>query len=718
MNSILKWIVVGGLFLLPISVLLVTNSLFFPFITGKAFYYRIIVEIVFAAWILLMLGNPEYRLYKQKIYYVLFAFLGVLFISNILSEFPYKAFWSNFERMDGWIALVHHVAFFVVISSVFTTYKLWEKFWKLTLAVSVIVCFYGFLQKIGVLQSIQGGYRVDGTFGNPAYLAVYNLFNVFLAAWFLYKSRSKGLKVLYGLIGLFNLLNLFWTATRGAIVGLVVGIVVTVGIILVVEKKHTKLKVWAGGILVLVLLLLGSIFALRSSSFVVNNQILSRIASISLSSGETRFTVWSMAFEGVKEKPLLGWGQEGFSPIFAKYYRSEMYAQEPWFDRAHNIVIDWLVAGGILGLGLYLSILALGIRYISKIESFDSFEKALFIGMYSGYFVQNMFVFDNLGSYMMFFAFLAFFTVLVRNGDEVPLFGQSSVAESSVRLAQPVVAVLLVLSLYTVNIKSLRAGQEFITAYMPNQTAQGILEAFEKSLSKDTFANYEITEQMMARGADFLRNPSISNDLKEKYFSILEDSMSKENLRYGESARFNYAIGVFYNNLGQHQKAREYLTKAHELSPKKQIISFELAFAYIGTEDKELGMALLKETLDDTPEFQEARKMYALGAIYTGDRALEDELLESLPEDAVAQDPRFISAYTNAKRIDEVIRLLQDRVESNPTNIQAYVSLAAAYVEAGNRSRAIEVLQQAIEVEPGFKEQGEKFISDIQEGKL
>jgi len=714
----LRWVVIGGLFLLPFSVLVVADSLFFPFITGKAFFYRIVVEIIFGAWILLALKHTDLRPYKQKIYYVLFALLGLLFISNMLSAFPYKAFWSNFERMDGFIALIHHTMFFVVISSVFTTYKLWQKFWNVSLGVSVIVCFYGLLQRLGVMEAIQGGgARVDGTFGNAAYLAVYNLFHVFLAAWLLYKSRSKGARILYGVIGLFNLMNLYWTATRGVFVGFVAGIFVSLVIVLVKDKEHKRLRQIAGGALLLVALLVGSIFALKNTEFVSTNPTLARLSTISLSEGQTRFTVWQMAIKGVAEKPIIGWGQEGFSSVFAKYYEPSMYNQEPWFDRAHNIVIDWLIAGGVIGLLLYLSLLGFGVRYIWKSEWFDTFEKALFTGLYVGYFVQNIFVFDNVGSYLLFFATLAFFTVGAR-GDSEPWFANKTISSSTIRLAQPALVVLLILVVYTANIKPLRAGQEFITAYIPNQTPEHIVGAFEQALSKDTFADYEITEQMMVQGPDFLRSQNISEELKQRYFAILQDSLVEVEKRNTQNARFNYAAGVFYNNIGQSDKAREYLLKAHELSPTKQIISFELAFAYINTGEPEIGMTLLKETYELAPEFDEARKMYALGAIYTSNRMLENELLQSLPEDVIATDQRFVQAYANTGRINDVIALLETRLAHNRTNIQNFVSLAAAYVESGDRTQAINILQQAIDIEPGFKEQGEQYIADIQAGRL
>ena len=71
----------------------------------------------------------------------------------------------------------------------------------------------------------------------------------------------------------------------------------------------------------------------------------------------------SLPLKGFQEKPILGWGQDGFNYVFNKYYDPAMYGQESWFDRAHNAPLDFLVAGGILGFlsyfGLFFSVLYL-----------------------------------------------------------------------------------------------------------------------------------------------------------------------------------------------------------------------------------------------------------------------------------------------------------------------------------------------------------------------
>ena len=44
--------------------------------------------------------------------------------------------------------------------------------------------------------------------------------------------------------------------------------------------------------------------------------------------------------------------------------------REPFFDRAHNVFLDWLIAGGIVGLLAYLSIFAAAFLYLAKKRQF------------------------------------------------------------------------------------------------------------------------------------------------------------------------------------------------------------------------------------------------------------------------------------------------------------------------------------------------------------
>ena len=82
----LRYVAIGGIFLLPFVPLIVSNSMFFPFITGKNFFFRIVVEIIFAAWILLALSDERYRPRFSWIFVLLSAFVVVIGIANVFGE--------------------------------------------------------------------------------------------------------------------------------------------------------------------------------------------------------------------------------------------------------------------------------------------------------------------------------------------------------------------------------------------------------------------------------------------------------------------------------------------------------------------------------------------------------------------------------------------------------------------------------------------------------
>ena len=59
MNNPLYWAVVAGLFLTVLTPGIIAQSLLFPFITGKAIYFRSLVDIVVACYVLLAVREPR-----------------------------------------------------------------------------------------------------------------------------------------------------------------------------------------------------------------------------------------------------------------------------------------------------------------------------------------------------------------------------------------------------------------------------------------------------------------------------------------------------------------------------------------------------------------------------------------------------------------------------------------------------------------------------------
>ena len=417
----LRWVVISGVFALPFIILIVAQSMFFPFITGKNFTFRIIVEIIAGAWLALALVYPTYRPRRSWILGAFAIFVLIMAIADAQGAYPFKSFWSNYERMDGWVTLIHVLAYLVVASCVINSEKIWRLLFQVSLGVSVFVGIYGLLQIVGYTALGQGGGagltgRIDGTFGNPIYLAIYMLFHIAIAAllWLqMWNVRLPGKRtwssLAYGGIILLDTATLLLSGTRGTMLGLIGGALIAV-LLYAYFDGTKKIRTIAVALLVGVVVFGGVLKLAKDTPVVQSVGFLQRLATISLNDSTTksRLLNMGMAWQGVKERPIFGWGQENYALVFDKYYDPRMYGQEQWFDRVHDVIFDWWVAGGTLGLLAYLSIFMAAFYTLWRTINFSVAEKSLFTGLIIGYFVHNIFVFDNVSSWILFGTILAY----------------------------------------------------------------------------------------------------------------------------------------------------------------------------------------------------------------------------------------------------------------------------------------------------------------------
>ena len=610
-SQTLRRVVFVGLFAIPLIPFLVFSDFFFPFITTKAFTWRIIIEIVFAAWVLLVLLDASYRPKRSLILYSLFIFLGIIGLADLLGVAPLKSFWSNFERMEGFITLLHLGMFFIVISSVFKEVD-WKRWWNVSLLASFLMVLYSVLQIIGLKTINQGGVRVDGTLGNAIYLAVYMLFHIFIAFLFMWREwKNVALRWVYGLLILAQAFILYYTATRGAILGLLGGLL-AVAVLNVRNKESAFVRKGSIATLVGLITLVGGFVAIKDAEFIQNSPVLSRFSSLTTEELKTqgRYFVWPIALEGAKERPFLGWGQENFNYIFNEHYRPEMYRLEPWFDRAHNIFLDWAVAGGILGLLSYLLLyVALLYSIWRRSTNLTHTEKSILTGLIAAYFFHNFFVFDHLISYILFFSLLSY--LHYRNGSE--LTSKGVITKVQVRnIALPAVSILLALSLYFVNIKPITANVFLIEALKSLQTPGETLKAiqyFKKAYNTTRLGRPEIVEHLAANTVTVLTS-DISMEEKNAYFSFAKDAVLKQAEDLSEDARYQFITGSFLSTVGSLDDALIYLERASRLMPGKQMIYLEIANAFLNKGEKEKAIDVLKYVGEISPDHKEQMEEY------------------------------------------------------------------------------------------------------------
>lgn len=706
-------------FVLPFLALYVSSSLFFPFISGKNFAFRILVEIAAASWLALAILNPVYRPRRTWLLWGFAAFVAIIGVADVFGVYPFKSFWSNYERMEGWVTIAHLFTYFVVAVSILNTEKLWRAWWYTTLGVSAIVGCIGLFQLFGWVTINQSGSRLDARLGNSTYAGVYMLFHIFMAAFFLARTwvqepQNRGVAAwLLGPLIALNSLILFFTATRGAILGLIGGAVFSALLLSVVASVRVR-RASVIGIAGLVILA-GAFWTVKDAAWVHEIEPLHRLATLFDGTVSSRFMNWEMAWQGAKERPILGWGQENYAAVFDKYYNPAMYAQEPWFDRTHNIIFDWLIAGGFLGLIAYLSLYLFALLMIWRSGAFAPYERAILSGLLAGYFFYLLFTFDNITSYILFASLLAY--IAVRAGqDGTPIFGTRAAAQTMGPVLAGAAIVLAGGLVWFVNADAIRQNRALINAIQPQ--AGGIERNLEYFLTAESFRSVgtqEVREQF-SQAAISVMGADVPVELKQRFVQSGAEAMERQVKDSLRSARAPFFLGILFDHAGVYAEGKQWLEVALERSPRKQAILFELGLNAYARNAPEEALGYFKQAYESAPEYREARMYYVGALIRTGNDAEAERILQQDIDAGTAVDQRLASAYASRNRYDKIAQVWTAHIAAHPQDLDARLMLAGAYYAAGNSAAAIRALEDAKDAIPSAAAQADELIQQVRSG--
>lgn len=754
-NAFLKKVTIVGLALVPFIPMYVADPLFFPFITGKAFAFRIIVEIVFALWLILVLrergtavagtdASVAPRINSLTLSVTIFTI--IIFVADVFGLNFLRSVWSNFERMEGWMTIVHLWAYFVVLSSIFGTSistqdgrKNWHRFLNVVLVAGGITAFYGLFQFFGWAETHQGATRVDASLGNSAYMAVYMLINAFLAGYMALAAHARKISLegsssifvwVYSVLAVFFSFIMLQTSTRGTILGWIAGIMVFCFIYAAFgrkEKGQSNISRAVAGGLIGLTLVLGILFYFnRNAQWIQHNAVLGRLATISLTDTKTqaRGFVWPMAIKGIFENPktaVIGIGQENFNYIFNSHYDPKMWAHEQWFDRAHSVFLDWLVAGGLLGFAAYLALYILAFVYVTR-STLSLGQKSMLIALLVGYGIHNIFVFDNQTSYVMFFTLLAF--VHSFKPAKIPVWlhdTKKPVSQNyfTVRnyILVPVIVLVFGSGIYFINIRAIQSNTRLIDSLRACMSGQTVsIDLFKKALVLDqTVGNQEIREQLFTCSANVIRS-NVPLETKNQFYKLVVDETKKQIDTTPNDARVYIIAGGFFDSIQDWNTARPLLEKAATLSPGKQSIMFELSLNYMNSGKLKEAVALMEKAYMSAPDNQTAKIGYVVALIADNQEKKAKDLFGNSPE--IFSDQRVINAYISVKNYAKAIEIYKELIKNSPNNQELYSALASTYLISKQDYLAMQVLKIASEKFPLLKTQIDALIKQIQEGKL
>ncbi len=681
---IVRW----GTYLVLFTPLLVSTKFFFPFVAPKTIFFRIVVEIILAAYLILAVFHSRYRPRINLLTIALTLFLGAFILASFTGINFDRSFWSTNERMTGIWTMLHLYAFFIILTSCFKKREDWEKF----LGVSVIA---GVFLSLYVLKGNELSTRGGGTIGNTSFMGAYLLFDIFFAlVLFLTHFLKPGGKALFWQIfsgaSLAIMLPVLFTSTaRGAIAAFCLGLfLLFLGYLIFSQKKALKM---AGAGIILVLIVLAIILAVLQPTFVKEG-----VAQL-LKDMKPRFTVWEGGWKGFLEKPILGWGPENFNVVFLKYFNPCVFLSECggeiWFDRTHNIVLDTLVTTGVIGLLSYLAIFAAAIfgllKTIPKIaEKRNIFFPLGLAVLLTVYFFQNLLVFDMINSYLVFFLTLAFTSFLIGRKEE----GEE--ATSRPKQFNPVIGAVIIVAmifpLWLGNIQPARANYYLIKA-LQSQYVEDTAVYFQKSL--DSWMNqYEPREQFAQKMIK-----ASSQDMKEQdrvnlfpLFEMAEIEMEKsvkENVLDFRPRLFSgqlyFAEYRFTGNKEKLNRAGEIFEKAIELSPTNQQGYWYAAEVKLRQGRSQEAISYFQKAIDLEPRLVRSHKY--LGKVY-----------------------QVIGDYQQARQT------YLKALEFHPEDAELWAELAAVYANLGESEKAQEAAQKVREINPDLAPQVQEFLKDIE----
>ena len=424
----------------------VTYGTIFPFIVGKVVYARIIIEVITAAWVVLVLLEPNYRPRRSWVLFAFGLYVWTALVSAVAGVSFTHSMWSDYARMVGVWDLLHWFLFALVTVSVLRSTGVWRSLLNWNLAVALVLSLLALGQAYNAPGFVFHA-RAYATLGNPSYLAAILTTTTLVAVGFLASSlataaspstgqhgpratgqhgpratgqhRSRGTashrwnamggqvllwRVFWAATATLGIWALYVTGTRGALAGLVAGAVaMPVALIIFGNRKALKPVTMAAlgvlsGVMVLLIMDINPNFSIlpRVPGQTTSDRIMN--TSIEETSVAVRLKLIEVAVRGFIDRPIMGWGQSNFDPVYDRFADASFYKYGTIpADLPHNKVAEELVTKGIVGTITYGGLWAVLVWGIVRRRREPSKEVLAYavLGALAGYFVQNLFLFDT-----------------------------------------------------------------------------------------------------------------------------------------------------------------------------------------------------------------------------------------------------------------------------------------------------------------------------------
>ncbi len=652
----------GIICLIPIIGLFTFENLIYPYVTTKHYLFRAAIITAAGLWGALITIDPSLRPRYSRLLLSLGVFLTVVFIADLQGSNFISSFWSNYSRMEGFLSLIFYSTFFLIFGAVVRTSKNWNFYWMIQVVVSVIIMIIAILQKLNVLVPVDFN-RVDSVFGNASYLAIYSSLIFFLCLYHYLSVQTRWIKLLIAMAALGNLVSIYLSQTRSA----VVGILISVGLfVFLMAKNKKKAAFYMASLFILFLV---SIFIFKSRSGLTTN-LFARFANISTKDGsvQARMAIWEYCFNAIVAQPWLGWGQENFSYL-APFYHPGLWST-PWVDRSHNLVIEWMVNAGILGLLAYLLVLyflTISI-YVAEPEKLLKPQKAALLSLLLCWGINQFLSIDFFSISILFYSVMAFghFVSLKKNGLDRPAVKMRSSKQALL------VVLFLMISVfvnYNLNYKSYLTNENLLKATRPESLLPAAQRnppefAIEQVVNQTQFNEAQDARVFLVQNALFVLSQARVNkayeELAQHYYRFTDSYLQKMLKTDSDDLFFKHLAAAFYSQYQNFPAAEVLYQNLIERVPHQQYYIIDYANLKLAEGDPVQALNLYRRASDLEPLFPMGKMFLALGYVYNERYAEANAIVDQLMREGSYDvfDQRLVDALLFKKQTQKAQDIL------------------------------------------------------------
>jgi len=720
----LKKICLWGAAVMVWTPLLANVNFIFPFIVPKNMVFRLLILILMIPFAWLVIISRKLPLKGNFVFWALAVFLAANTLAAVLGVNPYQSFWGSYERMDGLFHLFLLGLFFALVTVILRKRVDWLVLFHSSMICSVFVGTYAWLNQFQFkLPVLQNGY--GGTIGNPDFLGVYLMLNIFIAAAaFILDKENKNRYRLYVVLGALDVLLLFANAARGSILGFIIGTIILA--LFALPKLDKKWRWGVVAALLAGLLLAGAVYFQRDAAWVKKVNFINRFAAISLQDQNVanRLRVWKVAFTAFQDRPLLGYGPENIMYGINQHFDPDF--TEQWFDRAHNFIFDYLMSSGIIGLLSYLLIFAAAFTVLfRKLKSNYWLSVVLSAGLVA-YLVSNSFVFDTLSSWLMILSLLAFIGVYGRSDDRQDEFALPPILAKVDFAVIGLITLLVIFVAYINIVRPLLANLSGADYFRWNKIDhERALSQLQKGIALNTFGSRELILQLSRFSRDMSDNRRIDPMFKKKVMEEAEKYLLALLNRDSADVQARLALAQVYEayaseNSFYADEAIRVLEAYKSDFPNRAEYLTSLAQAYYLKGDLDQTVHYLKKVLElsrrDEQDYLNIINILAQKKDLTEMESYVAAFEAAHPRISTVNYVKLGQYYFNAGLIDRAEEILtQKAIPSNPANFSPYIALASIYESRGDWRQAIDYCRGVIEKYPQTKPELEEYIKYLQD---